>query len=72
MWVAAAIVPFACSQILLFSFGRDQGVYAVIADKMLAGGMPYRDAWDIHPLASILSAITIFRRNHEPKRERRD
>jgi Dolichyl-phosphate-mannose-protein mannosyltransferase len=40
---------FACSQILMFPFGRDQGVYAVIADRMLAGGMPYRDAWDIHP-----------------------
>jgi hypothetical protein len=33
----------------MFPFGRDQGVYAVIADRILAGGMPYRDAWDIHP-----------------------
>jgi hypothetical protein len=43
------VVLFACSQILMFPFGRDQGVYAVIADRILAGGMPYRDAWDIHP-----------------------
>jgi hypothetical protein len=44
-WV---VVIFACSQILMFPFGRDQGVYATIADRILAGGMPYRDAWDIH------------------------
>jgi 4-amino-4-deoxy-L-arabinose transferase-like glycosyltransferase len=30
-------------------FGRDQGIYAVVADTMLAGGMPYRDAWDSKP-----------------------
>jgi hypothetical protein len=46
---AWCMVLFACSQILMFPFGRDQGVYAVIADRILAGGMPYRDAWDIHP-----------------------
>jgi hypothetical protein len=45
-WV---VVIFACSQILMFPFGRDQGVFATIADAILAGGMPYRDAWDIHP-----------------------
>lgn len=43
------VVIFACSQILMFPFGRDQGVFATIADTILAGGMPYRDAWDIHP-----------------------
>jgi hypothetical protein len=47
--VAWVVVIFACSQILMFPFGRDQGVFAVIADTILAGGMPYRDAWDIHP-----------------------
>src|SRR6266851_299369 len=51
-WIEIAawvVVIFACSQILMFPFGRDQGVYAVIADTILKGGMPYRDAWDIHP-----------------------
>jgi Dolichyl-phosphate-mannose-protein mannosyltransferase len=43
------VVIFACSQILMFPFGRDQGVYGVIADTILRGGMLYRDAWDIHP-----------------------
>ena len=45
-WV---VVILACTQILMFPFGRDQGVFATIADTILAGGMPYRDAWDIHP-----------------------
>ncbi len=35
--------------ILLYSFGRDQGIYAVVADTILQGGMPYRDAWDFKP-----------------------
>lgn len=43
------VVIFACSQILMFPFGRDQGIFAVIADTILAGGMPYRDAWDVKP-----------------------
>ena len=45
------MVLFACLQILMFPFGHDQGSFAVIADKVLAGGMPYRDAWDIKPPA---------------------
>jgi len=45
-WV---VVAFSCLSILLFSFGRDQGIYAVIAKSILNGGMPYRDAWDFKP-----------------------
>ncbi|NRA34342.1 MAG: hypothetical protein HRU17_13465 [Polyangiaceae bacterium] len=41
-----AVVVFSCWQILLFSYGRDQSIYALVADRMLAGDMPYRDAWD--------------------------
>jgi len=48
---AWCMVLFACSQILMFPFGRDQGTFAVIAGRVLAGGMPYRDAWDIKPPA---------------------
>ncbi len=44
-----AVAGFALLQILLFRFGRDQGIYAVVADTMLQGGMPYRDAWDFKP-----------------------
>src|SRR5213595_2969770 len=45
-WV---VVAAASLSILLFSFGRDQGIYAVVADTILKGGMPYRDAWDFKP-----------------------
>ena len=37
------------AQILMFGYGRDQGIYAVVADTVLRGGMPYRDAWDFKP-----------------------
>ena len=48
-WLAYATVAFSCLQVLLFSFGRDQGIYAVVADKILDGGLPYRDVWDFKP-----------------------
>src|SRR5882724_939068 len=51
-WLAIAcwiVVAFSSLSILLFSFGRDQGIYGVVADVMLKGGMPYRDAWDFKP-----------------------
>lgn len=51
-WLAIVcwlVVGFASLSILLYSFGRDQGIYAVVADVMLKGGMPYRDAWDFKP-----------------------
>lgn len=51
-WLVAAcilVIAFSCLQILLFSFGRDQAIYAVVADGVLAGRMPYRDIWDFKP-----------------------
>jgi uncharacterized membrane protein YhaH (DUF805 family) len=42
-------IAFGCQQILLFSFGRDQSIYAVIGDGILHGRMPYRDLWDFKP-----------------------
>jgi Dolichyl-phosphate-mannose-protein mannosyltransferase len=51
-WLAVVcwgVIAAASLNILLFSFGRDQGIYAVVADAMLKGGMPYRDAWDFKP-----------------------
>jgi hypothetical protein len=33
----------------MFRYGRDQGIYATVAESMLRGGMPYRDAWDFKP-----------------------
>lgn len=43
------VSSLALLQILLMGFGRDQGIYAVVADAVLSGGMPYRDAWDFKP-----------------------
>jgi hypothetical protein len=51
-WLAIVcwlVVAGASLSILLYSFGRDQGIYAVVADTILRGGMPYRDAWDFKP-----------------------
>jgi hypothetical protein len=46
---AWAVVALSCLQILLFGFGRDQGIYAVVGDALLDGKMPYRDVWDFKP-----------------------
>ena len=35
--------------LLTFGYGRDQGIYAMVARAVLAGRMPYRDAWDFKP-----------------------
>lgn len=51
-WLALVCwLVIGCSglSILLYSFGRDQGIYAVVADTIVKGGMPYRDAWDFKP-----------------------
>lgn len=51
-WLALVcwlVIGFSGLSILLYSFGRDQGIYAVVADTILSGGMPYRDAWDFKP-----------------------
>jgi 4-amino-4-deoxy-L-arabinose transferase-like glycosyltransferase len=47
--LCAAIAAFAFFQILQYRYGRDQGIYAVVADTLLRGGAPYRDAWDFKP-----------------------
>ncbi len=46
---ALLVVGFAALQILVFSFGRDQGIYAVVGDGLLQGQVPYRDLWDFKP-----------------------
>jgi hypothetical protein len=51
-WLAVlawTVINLSCVQILLFAFGRDQGIYAVVADGLLHGKMPYRDVWDFKP-----------------------
>ncbi len=46
---ALLTATFCLAQLLLMPYGRDQGIYAVVADAVLRGGMPYRDAWDFKP-----------------------
>ena len=48
-WIAWAVIAFCSIQILTFSYGRDQGIYAVVGDGVLHGKMPYRDLWDFKP-----------------------
>lgn len=51
-WLAVLswmVIALSGAQILLFGFGRDQGIYATVADGMLHGLMPYRDVWDFKP-----------------------
>lgn len=47
--VAILGMLFLLSQIALFGYGRDQGIYAMVGRAVLAGKMPYRDAWDFKP-----------------------
>jgi len=48
--LAAVLLAAYCAlQIVLLRFGRDQGIYAVVANAVLDGGMPYREAWDFKP-----------------------
>lgn len=42
-------IAFLFSQVLMYGYGRDQGIYAMVADAVLRGKMPYRDAWDFKP-----------------------
>ena len=47
--LAALLAAFLLAQLLAYGYGRDQGIYAVVADAILRGGAPYRDAWDFKP-----------------------
>jgi hypothetical protein len=50
--LAAACVlgmAFLLLMIVMFGYGRDQGIYAMVGRLVLAGKMPYRDAWDFKP-----------------------
>ena len=52
MALLAACCLFALyllGHVLLFQYGRDQGIYAVVARTILEGRVPYRDAWDFKP-----------------------
>ena len=48
-FAAWLVVVFAAANIAVFSFGRDQGIYALLGDGLLHGKLPYRDLWDFKP-----------------------
>lgn|GEM_PF-318462 len=52
-WVLVAAASLSIAYLLLilltFKYGRDQGIYAVVADAISQGGAPYGDAWDFKP-----------------------
>jgi hypothetical protein len=45
----ALMIALSLFLVATFGYGRDQGIYAVVARTVLAGGMPYRDAFDFKP-----------------------
>lgn len=47
--VCWTVIALSAAQILLFAFGRDQSIYATVADGIVHGRMPYRDVWDFKP-----------------------
>ncbi len=48
--LVAWVTIIGCALVILtFSFGRDQGIYAVVADGLLHGRVPYKDVWDFKP-----------------------
>jgi len=49
--VGCATGAWLLLQLGLFGMGRDQAIYALAGDAILAGGAPYRDVWDFKPPA---------------------
>ncbi|MGE5784087.1 MAG: ArnT family glycosyltransferase [Myxococcales bacterium] len=46
----AMVVVVGCAlQLLAFSFGRDQGIYATVGSGILSGKVPYLHLWDFKP-----------------------
>ena len=67
-WVAVAVFVLLALLVKAPQFvtpmGQDQGLYNAVADEILRGGVPYRDAWDPKPPgvfythAAVLSLMT--------------
>ena len=53
---------FLLTQLVAFRYGRDQGIYATIAQVIRDGGVPYRDAWDFKPpgIFFVYTAASLF------------
>ena len=44
-----ATIVLSALLILTFSFGRDQGIYALVGEGILRGEPPYKALWDFKP-----------------------
>ncbi len=47
--VSLFVIVASAGLVLTFGHGRDQSIYSLVAREMLAGRMPYRDAFDFKP-----------------------
>ncbi len=60
LWVAYAVsVLPLLAVVLTFSFGRDQGIYGVVAERWRHGVWPYEGAWDFKPPGIFLVFVAI-------------
>ena len=60
LWVAYAVsVLPLLALVLTFSFGRDQGIYGVVAERWRHGVWPYEGAWDFKPPGVFLIFVAI-------------
>lgn len=51
---------------LLAPMGQDQGLYNAAAERILAGGVPYRDVWDPKPPAIFYTHAALLALIHNP------
>ena len=49
MGLGLLVIACSAALVLTFDHGRDQSIYALVARETLAGGAPYRDAFDFKP-----------------------
>lgn len=43
------VIVYLLAHLVAFHYGRDQGIYAVVADALVHGKPPYKAAWDFKP-----------------------
>ncbi|MBK8937163.1 MAG: glycosyltransferase family 39 protein [Polyangiaceae bacterium] len=48
-WLSVAVIVACAALVLTFDHGRDQSIYSLVAREILAGRMPYKDAFDFKP-----------------------
>jgi len=55
------VAALAAANSLTWKMGNDQAVFAVVAQAILDGGVPYRDAWDVKgPLIYYIYAFALW------------